>query len=299
MPTPPRLHSLLAAAALLLATAAAQAQTWPHADASATLPSPPPPIDRQFLRREGGGVLSTTLGYGTNSAFYGRTQASARPFFSQELNYTSMVGVWGAVINYNLFNTSSFFDETDFTLGYDRQLSQQFDMSVAYSFFRFADGSPLVKSAVSHAFDGAVGYDWGVVYARLNASYLLGSGVHDAVVVLDGYRAFRFDRIFGSDDLLTLTPKLSVTAGTQTFAEASVQQQIERGYLPGPPQPINAGSDASNFNLLSYGARLPVAYTLGQFSLEASYRYLRPVSLLPGDPSKGRSYFSTTLTVTL
>ena len=58
-------------------------------------------------------------------------------------------------------------------------------------------------------------------------------------------------------------------------------------------------TDATRFTLLSYGLRLPVAYTLGKVSAEVAYRYLQPVNVLPEDDSAGRSYFTATLTVTL
>jgi len=296
----PASFRLALAGTLLLAAPAARAQSRPHAPASATEPAPATKAPAGTTNTEAHGALSAALGYGSNSAFFGRTQATATPYLTQELTYTSKVGVWGSVYNYDLFNTASHFDETDLSLGYDVDLSERVDASLSYSRFVFAPNSPLVKSAVSNSLDAALGYDWVAVYTRLNAAYLFGPDAHDTFLVLDNSRAFDFDGVLTPKDYLTFTPKLSFTAGTQVFAETSTQQQIKLGNKKGktgPGTPVT--TEAARFTLLSYGLRLPVAYTRGPVSVEAAYRYLKPLNVLPEDDGAGQSYFTATLTLTL
>ncbi|MCC3154481.1 hypothetical protein Q3A66_15395 [Hymenobacter sp. BT770] len=290
------LARLALASAFCLAGSAAWAQSKPHAQASSTHPATAPPVQDQD---QATGSLSAALGYGNNSAFFGRTQATTYPYFTQELTYTSPYSVWGSVYNYDLLNTDSHFDETDFSVGYDRDLTKKVDLSLSYSHFLFAPNSPLVKSAVNNSLDAALGYDWGYVYTRLNGSYLFGPNDHDTFLVLDNSRAFDLDGIFTAKDYITITPKLSLTAGTQAFSATSAEQQILRGNKKPKTKTGPATTDASRFTLLSYGLRLPVAYTLGKVSAEVAYRYLQPVNVLPEDDSSGRSYFTATLTVTL
>ena len=289
---------LALASAFLLAGPAARAQSQPHAQASGTHPATAPPAQKQAGPT---GSLSLALGYGNNSAFFGRTQAITYPYFTQELTYTSKYGVWGSVYNYDLLNTDSHFDETDFSLGYDQDLSKKVDLSLSYSHFLFAPNSPLVKSAVKNSLDAALGYDWGYLYTRLNGSYLFGPKAHDTFLVLDNSRAFDFDGVFTPKDYIAITPKFSLTAGTQAFIETSAEQQILRGNKKSKTKTgtATATTEATRFTLLSYGLRLPVAYTLGRVSAEVAYRYLQPVNVLPDDDSSGRSYFTATLTVTL
>lgn len=298
----PRLFTCLAAAgALLLSSLAARAQSKPRAQASATHPVAAPPAQQPKDR----GSVGLSLGYGSNSAFFGRTQATAFPYLTQELSYTSPVGLWASVFNYDLFDTDSHFDETDFSIGFDKDLTKRIDASLSYSHFIFAPNSPLVKSAVNNSIDGSLGYDWGILYTRLNGSHLFGPSVQDVFVILDNSRAFDFDGIFTADDYVTFTPKLSLTAGTQEFIETSVQQQIARGNKkpkknpPTPAPPVVTSTESTRFAFLSYGLRLPVSYNLGKVSVEGAYRYLQPVNVLPEDDSSGRSYFTATLTVTL
>ncbi|GAA4054932.1 hypothetical protein GCM10022409_47590 [Hymenobacter glaciei] len=291
---------LALASALLLAGTAAWAQSKPHAQASATHPATAPPV--QDDDDEATGLLSAALGYGNNSAFFGRTQATTYPYFTQELTYTSKYGVWGSVYNYDLFDTGSHFDETDLSIGYDKDLTKKVDLSLAYSRFLYAPNSPLVKSAVNNSIDAALGYDWGYIYTRLNGSYLFGTDAHDTFLVLDNSRAFDIDGVLTPKDYFTITPKFSLVAGTQDFVQVSDAQQVLRGNKKPKTKPGTAATtstDATRFTLLSYGLRLPVAYTLGKVSAEVAYRYLQPVNVLPEDDSAGRSYFTATLTVTL
>ena len=289
---------LALASALFLAGPAAWAQSKPHDQASGTHSATPLPVEKAD---DATGSLSAALGYGNNSVFFGRTQATTYPYLTQELTYTSKYNVWASVYNYDLFNTASHFDETDLSLGYDKDLSKKVDLSLSYSHFLYAPNSPLVKSAFNNSLDAALGYDWGVLYTRLNGSYLFGPNAHDTFAVLDNSLAFDIDGVFTAKDYFTITPKFSLVAGTQEFVQVSDAQQIQRGNKKSKTKTgtTTTSTDATRFTLLSYGLRLPVAYTLGKVSAEVAYRYLQPVNVLPEDDSAGRSYFTATLTVTL
>ena len=289
---------LALASTLFLTGPAAWAQSKPHDQASGSHSATASPVEKAD---EATGSLSAALGYGNNSVFFGRTQATNYPYLTQELTYTSKYNVWASVYNYDLFNTASHFDETDLSIGYDKDLSKNVDLSLSYSHFLYAPNSPLVKSAVNNSLDAALGYDWGVLYTRLNGAYLFGPNAHDTFAVLDNSRAFDIDGVLTAKDYFTITPKFSLVAGTQEFVQVSDAQQIQRGNKKPKTKTgtTTTSTDASRFTLLSYGLRLPVAYTLGKVSAEVAYRYLQPVNVLPEDDSAGRSYFTATLTVTL
>ena len=290
---------LALASVLFLAGPAAWAQSKPHDQASGTHSATVPPVQKAD---DATGSLSAALGYGNNSAFFGRTQATTYPYFTQELTYTSKYNLWASVYNYDLFNTATHFDETDLSIGYDQDLSKKVDLSLSYSHFLYAPNSPLVKSAVNNSLDASLGYDWGVLYTRLNGAYLFGSNAHDTFAVLDNSRAFDIDGVFTAKDYFTITPKFSLIAGTQDFVQVSDAQQIQRGNKKPKTKtgtPTTISTDATRFTLLSYGLRLPVSYTLGKVSAEVAYRYLQPVNVLPENDSAGRSFFTATLTVTL
>jgi hypothetical protein len=276
----------------------------------------------------GHGGFTAALSYSNNSAFFGRSQATRYPYMAGELTYKSRFGVWGSVMSYNLFDTSSFVDETDLSVGWDGDLSRTVDASLSYSRFLFAANSPLVKSSVNNSVDGYLGWDWQYVYSRLNATYLFGES-NDAVLTLDNSRNFEIDRVFTPKGYLSIVPRLSMTAGTQRFVATSIEQQELRGNGKNKTKPNkgkgngNGGNGNGNggngngggggttvttiitttsstrFQILTYELRVPVTYSLGMFSAQVAWRYAIPVNLLPDDVSGARSFFSTSLSLNL
>ncbi|WP_157807277.1 hypothetical protein [Hymenobacter chitinivorans] len=268
----------------------------------------PPPAPAPFPD-EPRGSFRAELSLGSNSSFFGRTQTTRYPYTAGELSYTSRYGVWGSVVSYNLFDTSSFIDETDLAVGWDGDLSKTVDASLSYSHFFFAPNSPLIKSSVNNSVDGYLGWDWGYVYSRLNAAYLFGDS-NDFFLTLDNSRYFEVDKVFTPKAYLAIEPRLSATAGTQHFVETSIEQQILRGNSNGKGKGKGGGggtttvttttdTPVTRFRMLSYELRLPLTYHLGAVAVQAAWRYAIPVNLLPDDVSHARSYFTTSVALTL
>ncbi|MBD2769537.1 hypothetical protein IC235_16740 [Hymenobacter sp. BT664] len=275
--------------------------------------------------RVGHGGFTAALSYSSNSSFFGRSQTTRYPYMAGELTYKSRFGVWGSVMSYDLFDTSSLVDETDLSMGWDGDLSRTVDASLSYSRFLFAANSPLIKSSVNNSVDAYVGWDWQYVYSRLNASYLFGER-SDVFLTLDNSRNFEINRVFTPDGYLSIVPRLSLTAGTQRFIETSMEQQTRRGNGKtktsngngngngnghgngngnGNGSGTSTGStivtttSSTRFQILTYELRLPVTYSLGVISAQVAWRYFIPVNLLPDDDSRPRSFFTTSLSLNL
>ncbi|UOQ74854.1 hypothetical protein [Hymenobacter cellulosilyticus] len=289
------------------------------------VPPPPPPPPPVPPKEEPRGSVRAELSYGTNSSFFGRTQTTRFPYTAAELSYTSRYGIWGSVVSFNLFDTPSFIDETDLSVGWDGDLTKTVDASLSYSHFLFARNSPLVKSSTNNSIDAYVGWDWGYVYSRLNAAYLFGES-NDFFLVLDNSRYFEIDKVFTPKAYVAIEPRLSVAAGTQHFVETSIEQQIVRGNNPGNGKGKGKGNGNGNggtgsgggsgsggtttittttenpvtrFRVLTYELRVPVTYHLGAVAVQAAWRYSIPVNLLPDDVTHARSYFTTSVSYTL
>ena len=248
------------------------------------------------------GGFTAALSYGSNSSFFGRTQTTRYPYMAGEVTYKSKFGVWDSAMGYNLLNTTSFVDETDLSAGWDADLSKKIDASVSYSRLLFAANSPLVKSSVTNSLDGYVGWDGSYMYSRLNAAYLFGE-TDDLFLVLDNSRNFEFERVFTPQGYLSIEPRVSVTAGTQHFAETSMVQQVQRGNSNGHGRGTNGTNTVTNtttrFQVLNNELRVPVTYSLGLVSVQVAWRYFIPVNLLPDDVSGVRSSFTSSLSLHL
>ena len=252
-------------------------------------PLPPPDTDttdaphRQF---------TAALSYGSNSAYFGRTQATAFPYLATDLTYTTKGGLYASVGLYNLLNTPLLVDETDLSVGWNHDLSKTLDASLSYSRFFFPTSSELVKSSVNNAFDAGLGQDWGAFYSRLSATYLFGNaaGKGDAFLVLEASRSFETKRGFGANDYFSVEPMLSAAAGTQSFAETSVAKR--RG--------AKTVRTTRRFGIVDYEFGLPLTYTVGKLAVSAGWRYVVPVNLTPDDvDSHALSIWTAGLTLTL
>jgi hypothetical protein len=248
-------------------------------------------------------MLSASLGYGSNLAFYGRIQPVNYPYLTTELLYTSKFGVWASVVVSNLLPTSTLVDETNLVVGWDGDLTKRLDASISYSRFFFPPNSPLIKSSVNNSIESYLGYDWGYLYSRLNADFLFGPDSRDGFVQLDNSRYFSLKRL--GKGVLSTEPKVSALAGTQNFDAVSVVQQLQRGNSTKSigkgktkNHQITTTTYSTRFSVLAYELQLPLSYTIGKVTGQATYRYLIPVNLVDDEESVASSFFTATLQVT-
>ena len=248
--------SWLLAGGLLAASARAEAIPLPP-DTAAAVPR------RHF---------SAALSYGSNSAYFGRTQATPFPYLATDLTYETKGGLFASVELYNLLNTPLLIDETDLTVGWAGDLGKTLDASVSYARFAFPAGSELVKSSVNNSLDASLGQDWGPFYSRLSAAYLFGKSVRsaDGFLTLESSRTIEIPHVFSAPDYFTIEPTVSAAAGTQSFVEASLTRRR------GPRA-------ARRFGVVDYEFAVPVTYTLGKVSVVAGWRYVVPVNLPASD----------------
>ena len=249
--------SWLLAGGLLAASARAGATPLPPDTATADVPH------RHF---------AVALNYGSNSAYFGRTQATPFPYLATNLTYVTKTGLFADVELYNLLNTPLLLDETDLTVGWAGDLGKTLDASVSYARFAFPAGSELVKSSVNNSLDAALGQDWGPFYSRLSAAYLFGKSVRsaDSFFTLENSRTIEIPHVFRAPGYFTVEPTVSASAGTQSFEEAGLRRRR------GPRA-------ARRFGVVDYEFAVPVTYTLGKVSVVAGWRYVMPVNLPAND----------------
>ena len=254
-----------------------------------TAPLPAPDTDTTDAPRRS---FSAALSYGSNSAYFGRTQATAFPYLASDFTYSTKGGLFASVGLYNLLNTPQLVDETDLSVGWNHDIGKTLDASLSYSHFFFPTGSELVKSSVSNAFDAGLGQDWGAFYSRLSATYLFGNAASkgDAFLVLEASRSFETKRGFGANDYFSVEPMLSAAAGTQSFAETSVAKR--RG--------VKTVRNTRRFDIVDYEFSLPLTYTVGKLAVSAGWRYVVPVNVTPDDvDSHALSIWTAGLALTL
>lgn len=261
-------------------------------------------------------VSTWTLGtsFGNNSSFLGRNQATRLPFLSADLTYKNKRGAWVSAMAYQILNTPVFIDEVDLMAGWDFQVTEKLDGSVSYSRFFFSPETPLLKAATANSVSAQAGLDWQHVYSRLNMTYIFG-GASDLFLILDNSRYFQIDQVLHAKDYLSVEPKISIIAGTQTFVETHIVSRKSTA-APAPVSRSGGGkpgsgaggggaatsttySSTTSFNVLNYEASVPITYTFQNLSLDVALRYSIPVNLLEGDASRPQFFCTTSLYYTI
>lgn len=265
-----------------------------------------------------------------NSSFYGRNTAKQYPYAAATVTYMHRSGLWASSSSYQLFNTESYLDETDVSLGYNFQIRQRIDASMSYSRFIFSKNNPLLKAVTANALSAKAALDWKILYSGLTTSYIFGGG-NDVFLVLENSRYVPLNPLWKGKHAIGLDPKISIIAGTQRFSETHTtttqKNNTTSGSSPKSSTPVggvldllkpgngNNGSNSngsngstttttttttqvSRFKVLNYEVKVPVVVTIDNWEIEPSWRYSIPVNLLEGDASKAQSFYALNLSYT-
>lgn len=250
-----------------------------------------------------------------NSSFFGRNTAQRFPYAAASVTYLHRTGLWASLTSYKLFDTASFVDETDISLGYSFKIRDLVETNISYSRFIFGENTPLVKAATSNIVSVKGALDWGILYTGLTTSYVFGNN-QDVFTVLENSRFIPLNPLWNGKRVIGIDPKITITAGTQHFYETHTTTRNGSGGSRKPgkgnasggildPGTNNSGTTTttstetvSRFNVLNYDLELPVVIYLGSFELEPAYRYSIPVNKIEGDESEAQSFYSFNISFT-
>jgi hypothetical protein len=248
------------------------------------------------------------LTYGSNSSYLGRYQTEVLPYVSADISYVSKTGFSLSLFTYDISSNATLLDEVDAMAGWSFDLSKRVDASAFYTRFFFNESTESIRASVQNVASASLGLDWSYLYTKVTAHYIFGDA-NDFFAVLDNSRYFSLGHVFRKDDNISLEPKATIIAGTQTFVDTHYVRQGIPLIRPGLGQGNGNGNGRGNsgstgtrtttvessettFEILSYEFSLPITYDVGRFSLELSGKYSIPVNLLEGDSSVPQFFFT-------
>lgn len=259
------------------------------------------PIDSSKVR-----MFTIGLNYNSNATFFGRNAAGKTPLLSTDLTYSAKSGFWISTSLIKTLNTQSWVDGADLSAGWQHNFTDRIDASIGYSMYFFNSNSELIQSVATNMGYGHLGLDWGVLYSVLGLTVIRGDKT-DFFISFSNSRYFEKEHIFSKHDFISTEPRLSLIAGTQHFAESHIEKVISNETTEDPNKNPNQGgpkqdntqettqviqTNGSQFNILNYELRVPLAYTYKNLTLEGAWTYTIPVNLLEGDVSDNQSIFS-------
>lgn len=224
--------------------------------------------------------LSVGANYGSDASFFGRTGPVRYPFLNANMIYNAKSGVFIYGSAYKVLGSIPAVDEVDVGAGYFYRFSKNFTGNASYTRFFFDRNALIIKSGSSNDVNFNNSYDWKILKSGVILDYLFGKS-DDFFVALTNSKYIETNwSIFDDKDYLSFNPAFNVILGTQNFVEkySLSHQQGGPGRYPFPT-PQKYAHDNSEFNMLNYSFKIPIAYNRPHYTIEASYKYSIPVNV--------------------
>jgi hypothetical protein len=221
-----------------------------------------------------------TLGvvYSNNANYYGQRAAANMPYAAAAANYKFRSGIYFTGMAYKLLNdTGGLVSASNLGAGIAFKLSKLLGLDLSYSHTFYPTYSPFLQAAnPDNASAGFTYTNW--LSSSVNVDYAFGK-TKDLFVTLGIGKSINLGSI-GRKDIITITPAFDVVGGTQHFYQTYITEKRLRDSLFGlllPPltgDPSSGGSTttttSTEFNLLSYNFKFPIAYNRTHYMLEAA-----------------------------
>ncbi len=228
--------------------------------------------------------VSAGVSYGSDVQFFGRTGPIKYPFVSADAIYNTKNGFFLYTYGVKILGYNPMFDEIDLGGGYFYHYTKQFTGTISYTHFFFnRDAAQVIKSASSNDINWKNTYDFKLFKLNAITDYLFGQE-DDIFLTLNATKHFESKfSIFDDKDYLTLDPTVSAITGTQNFVQRYTTDHAYRLDLDDihadNPETARFAGDNSDFNMLNYSIKIPVAYNRPHYTLEFAYKYSIPVNV--------------------
>ena len=225
-------------------------------------------------------TLTLAAVYSNNASYYGQRAAESTPYAAVAANYQLKSGFYLTGQTYKLLNEkTSSVSAASLGAGFNFKLAKKLTTDLSYSHSFYPDYSPLLQAANVDNASIVLSYDsW--IKPTLTGDYAFGK-TSDAFVTGGISKAINLFSI-GKKDIVTITPSADVVGGTQHFYQTYLTQQKLRDSVLGiltdplfgsPSSSNNVDTVATtNFNILSYNFKFPIAYNRAHYVLEAAYQ---------------------------
>ena len=225
-------------------------------------------------------TLTLAAVYSNNASYYGQRAEEKIPYAAVAVNYQLKSGFYFTGQTYKLLNDkSSTLSAGSLGAGVNFKLTKNLTTDLSYSHNFYADNSPLLQAANVDNASVALSFEkW--LTTSLTGDYAFGKTSDAFVTAAISKQVSLFS--IGKKDVVTITPLANIVGGTQHFYQTYIKEKKIRdsllGVLPVPilgNQNSNRHTDTeetTDFNVLSYNFKLPLAYNRGNYVIEAAYQ---------------------------
>jgi len=219
--------------------------------------------------------------YSNNANYYGQKAAEKTPYVAAVASYRHKSGLYATAMAYRLLNDSqTVASASSLGAGFAFDLSKHLTVDMSYSHTFYPSLSPFLQAANANNASFSITHN-GWLSTSIGADYAFGK-TNDVFVTAGIAKQVSLGSI-SKKDVVTISPAIDVTAGTQRFVETYIEQKKLRdsllGIIPiGPifgqpsPAPTTTTKTTTSFDVLSYNLKLPLAYNRAHYMLELAYQ---------------------------
>jgi hypothetical protein len=241
--------------------------------------------------------------YANNADYYGQAAESRIPYAAVAASWKLKSGFYVTALAYRLLNDSlgAAVSASNFGAGYSYTIDKHWTADLGYNHTFYPAYSPFLQASNPDNASLSLEYDNGLD-SKISADYAFGK-TQDFFITAGTGKQINLGSI-GRKDLITFTPALAVVAGTQHFYETYLIEKKLRdsilglvldpifgnGSTPGDPGSVTKMS--TQFNLISYSLKCPLAYNRAHYLVEVQYQLSVLSNKAQSGAGKANSFFS-------
>jgi len=224
-------------------------------------------------------TLTVGLTYCNNADYYGQAAEQAIPYLATAATYRLRCGIYFSALAYKLLKDSNqIVSAGNLGIGYGFKLSKRFSADISYNHTFYPSYSPLLQAANPDNASASLTYD-NFLSSKITFDYAFGNAVDQFVSLGTGKEINLFH--ITAKDIISITPTIDVTAGTQHFYQTYlIEKRLEDSLLGlllpplggTPPAQGSTTQTTTQFNLLSYNFKCPLAYNRANYVIEINYQ---------------------------
>ncbi|MGX5816623.1 hypothetical protein ACWKWU_00410 [Chitinophaga lutea] len=224
-------------------------------------------------------TVTTGVTYASNASYYGQLPEEAMPYVALSASVRIPAGFYITGLGYRLLKDSGrIVSAMAAGAGFAFPISKKLEADLSYTHTFYPANSPFLQASSPDNASLALTHT-GWLTTGLRGDYNFGDE-QDVFASLSLEKQINLGSLAKGKDLITLTPSAEVTAGTQHFYETYTTQKRYRDSLLGLPLPVpvpigeteTRTRSVTNFNLLSYNFKVPLAYNRTHYMIEAAYQ---------------------------
>jgi len=242
-----------------------------------------------------------TLGatYCNNADYYGQKAVESNPYIAASATYRFRSGIYFSGLAYRLLkDTINTLSAENLRGGFEFSISKRLSADISYSHTFYPSYSPLLQASNPDNVSATLTYE-NFLSSKLTADYAFGKSTDFFATVGTG-KQINLGHLT-EKDIITITPTVAVTAGTQHFYQTYLIEKKLQDSLLGIILPPLTGPETSQvsqtvtttqFSILSYNFNCPLAYSRAGYMIEINYQLSLLSNKAESGPGQLNSFFS-------